>query len=102
MIELQLKDKEHNFKVGNRCPFIEPNVKEDCLFIYDNEVIGFYKKNLTGKLKKLLEIIDIEFRSKRVPKSLLERSDVFQAVYKEGKTRKNAKATQTVQMSTIL
>ena len=99
---IDLKNVEHKYKIGNRCPFIEPNITEDSIFVEDGEVIGFYKKDLKGKLKKLLMLIDAEFRSKNVPKSLLERSDVFTAVYSKGKTRKQAKATQTVQMSTIL
>ena len=102
MITHHLKKKEHKFKIGNRCPHIEPNIKEDTILIEDDEVIGFYIKNLKGKSKELLKLIDIEFRSKKVPKSLLERSDVFDAVYRKGLTRKSAKATQTIQMSTIL
>ena len=102
MKTVELKEVEHQFKTGNKCPSISPNINEDSLFVHDGEVVGFYKKNLTGKLKELLKLIDVEFRSKNVPKSLLERSDVFSAVYKDGKTRKQAIATQTVQMSTIL
>ena len=102
MKTLILESKKHKHKIGNRCPNITPNVTEDTLFVENGEVIGFYKKNLKGKLKKLLKLIDLEFRSKNVPKSLLERSDVFTAVYKKGLTRKQAKATQTIQMSTIL
>ena len=89
---IDLKNVEHKYKIGNRCPFIEPNITEDSIFVEDGEVIGFYKKDLKGKLKKLLMLIDAEFRSKNVPKSLLERSDVFTAVYSKGKTRKQAKA----------
>tara|TARA_R100000152_G_scaffold18399_1_gene10196 strand:+ start:9013 stop:9834 length:822 start_codon:yes stop_codon:yes gene_type:complete len=102
MKSVELISKEHNHKIGQRCKDIEPNVTQDSLFVENGEIIGFYKTNITGKIKKLLDIIDIEFRSKNVPKSLLERSDVFDAVYNKGKTRKQAKATQTIQMSTIL
>ena len=50
----------------------------------------------------MVDIANKEFRSKNVPKSLLERSDVFANKYKKGMTRKEAKAMGTVQMSAIL
>jgi len=102
MYNYELISKKYEQKIGERCKSIEPDIVNDTIFTENNEVIGFYKTNLTGKIQKLLNIIDNEFRSKKVPKSLLERSDVFSAVYKEGKTRKQAMATQTIQMSTIL
>ena len=102
---IKLEKVEHKKKVGKRCEYIEPNLKEDCLLESDGEVIGFYIKDVNKYSKKLGALIDIankEFRSKNVPKSLLERSDVFSKVYKEGMSRKDAKATGTVQMSAIL
>jgi len=102
-VDLQRVDLQ--VKIGDRTPILKPNVYEDCL-LYDNgELIGFYIKDLrdySPKITQLMEIADLEFRSVRVPKQLLERSDVFQAVYKEGKTRKEAKATNTIQYSTII
>jgi len=105
MKTLQLQKIEHNTKIGKRCEYIEPNVKHDCLLELDGEVIGFYIKDVSKyseKLSKLLAISNKEFRSTNVPKSLLERSDVFQKVYKEGMTRKQAKKKGTIQMSAIL
>ena len=100
---LQLPEiKEHKKKIGKRCDYIEPNVTEDTLFFENGCPIGFYKKNLTGRMKTLLNIIDIEFNSDNVKKSLLERSDVFDAVYRKGLSRKQAMASQTIQMSAIL
>jgi hypothetical protein len=102
---IKLEKVEHNRKVGKRCEYIEPNVKEDCLLESDGEIIGFYIKDVNKYSKKLGALIDIankEFRSKNVPKSLLERSDVFANKYKKGMTRKDAKAMGTVQMSSIL
>ncbi len=102
---IELEKVEHNRKVGKRCEYIEPNVKEDCLLQSDGEIIGFYIKDVNDYSKKLGALIDIankEFRSKNVPKSILERSDVFSKVYKEGMSRKDAMATGTVQMSSIL
>ena len=105
MEKIKLEKVEHNRKVGKRCEYIEPNVKEDCLLEADGEIIGFYIKDVNKYSKKLGALIDIankEFRSKNVPKSLLERSDVFSKVYKEGMSRKDAMSTGTVQMSSIL
>ena len=102
MRTINLQSIEHPYKNGNRCPSIEPNVVEDTLFVEDGKPIGFYLTNITGKIKKLLDIVDVEFRSKNVPKTLLERSDVFNAVYEGGMTRKQARATKTIQMSAIL
>ena len=102
---LKLEPKEHEIKVGKDCPYYEPNVKEDCLLELDGEIIGFYINNVNDYNKKLFQLLAIsnkEFKSDNVPKSLLERSDVFKRVYTEGMTRKQAKATGVVQMSTIL
>ena len=105
MKTIDLKQYEHNTKVGKRCDYIEPNIKEDCFFKLDDEVIGFYINDISkvnSRLHKLLQVADKEFRSDNVPKSLLERSDVFSKVYKEGMTRSMAKQKGTVQMSAIL
>ena len=58
-------------------------------------------------LFKRIRYIDLvtennEFLSKNVPKSLLERSDVYEMQKKYGISRAEAKARNTVQMSTIL
>lgn len=92
-------------RIGDRCEPITPNVFEDCILQDGEELIGFYINDLSKyapKMVNLLNIANTEFRSKNVPKSLLERSDVFQAVYRDGKTRKEAKKTQTIQYSTII
>tara|TARA_Y100001973_G_C5181928_1_gene325415 strand:- start:42 stop:851 length:810 start_codon:yes stop_codon:yes gene_type:complete len=105
MKTIKLQQVEHNIKIGKDCPYYEPNVKEDCLLEVEGEIIGFYIKDVSKyseKLSKLLAVANKEFRSDNVPKSLLERSDVFSKVYKEGMTRKEAKATGVIQMSTIL
>lgn len=100
---LEKTDKE--VRIGDRCEQIKPNVFEDCILQEGEEVIGFYINDLSKyspKMINLLNIANTEFRSKNVPKSLLERSDVFQAVYRDGKTRREAKKTQTIQYSTII
>lgn len=105
MKTIKLHKQEHDVKVGKDCPYFEPNIKEDCFLEVDGEVVGFYIKDVSKYSKKLSQLISIsnkEFRSDNVPKSLLERSDVFAKVYKEGLTRKEAKKEGTIQMSSIL
>tara|TARA_R110000868_G_scaffold405084_1_gene684042 strand:- start:43 stop:852 length:810 start_codon:yes stop_codon:yes gene_type:complete len=105
MKTIKLQKVEHDVKIGKDCPYYEPNIKEDCLLEVDGEIIGFYIKDVSkysNKLSQLISISNKEFKSNNVPKSLLERSDVFTKVYKEGLTRKEAKKQGTIQMSTIL
>jgi len=100
-----LEKTSKEVRIGDRCEQIKPNVFEDCILQEGEEVIGFYINDLSKyspKMINLLNIANTEFRSKNVPKSLLERSDVFQAVYRDGKTRREAKKTQTIQYSTII
>jgi hypothetical protein len=102
MKRLDLIKVEYSHKIGDRCEYIEPNVTEDCIFYSDGEPIGFYLTKMPDKMCKLADLANAEFRTKNVPKTLLERSDVYKKVYKEGMTRKEAKAKGTVQMSSIL
>ncbi len=105
METIKLKQLENNVKVGKDCPYYQPNIKEDCFLEVDNQIIGFYIKDVSKFSKKLSQLISIcnkEFKSDNVPKSLLERTDVFTKVYKDGLTRKEAKKQGTIQMSTIL
>ena len=105
MRTLKLIEQDHQVKVGERSPAIEPNVTEDCLLEVDGEVIGFYIKDVTLKydrLGKLMALANKEFRSDNVTKSLLVRSDVLQIVKEEGIKRREAIKRGTIQMSTIL
>ena len=105
MKTIKLQKVEHDVKIGKDCPYYKPNITEDCLLEVDGDIIGFYIKDVSKystKLSQLISISNKEFKSKNVPKSLLERSDVFSKVYKEGLTRKEAKKEGTIQMSTIL
>lgn len=77
MKRVELKLQEHSVKIGNQCPFIEPNIKEDCFFIENGEVVGFFLKNIaehSEKLQQLINLANKEFRSKNVPKSEMKRS----------------------------
>ena len=102
MKTLKLIETKHERKIGKRCDFVEPNVSDDCLLESDGKIIGFYIKNLKGKIKDYIAIANKEFRSDNVPKTLMERTEVLQNQRKFGISRKQAKEISTVQMSTIL
>jgi hypothetical protein len=77
MKRIDLKQIEHNVKIGDVCGHIDPNVTEDSIFYYENEPIGFYIKDIykySDKLGKLADLADKELRSKNVPKSVMKRS----------------------------
>lgn len=99
---LKLKKQEHDIKIGKRCEFMPPTITESCLLEFDGKIIGFYLTDIPDKLKQYITIANKEFLSPNVPKSLLERSDVYKMQQKYGISRKEAKARNTVQMSTIL
>lgn len=80
MKTIELKQKHHSVKIGDSCGDIEPNVTEDCLFVADGEVIGFYISNLaeySEKAAKLATLANYELRSPRVPKHTMRRSSGF-------------------------
>ena len=77
MKRIELKQIEHNTQIGDVCRDIEPNVTVDSLFIYDNEVIGFYIKDISkhnGKWARYIAIANKALRSTNVPKSEMKRS----------------------------
>ena len=74
MIKLELKQVEHSVKVGDLCEYKEPNILEDTIFMYEGEPVGFFIKQIEGKLKQFVEIANNEFRSERVPKSTMVRA----------------------------
>ncbi len=80
MKHIELKQIEHNTKIGDVCGHIEPNITEDTLFLYDGEPIGFYIKDISKysqKASKLAALANQELRSKKVPKSVMKRSSGF-------------------------
>jgi hypothetical protein len=98
---IELHETTHTVKVGERCEDLEPNVKEDCIFVCHGEPIGFYVRRIPDNMIQLADIANREFRSNRVPKSLLERTDVLKLT-QQGYTRAQAKKLGTVQQSAIL
>ena len=102
MKKIDLVKIDHNVKIGGKCEYKKPNITEDCIFYADGEPVGFYLTKMPEKMCKLADLANAEFKSKNVPKSLLERSDVMNNVYKLGMTRAKAKAKGTIQMSSII
>jgi len=77
MKRIDLIELEHSVKVGDECDYIEPNVTEDSLFYADDELVGFFIRDIrkhSEKLHKLINIADIELRSERVPKQMMKRT----------------------------
>ena len=84
---LKLKEKEHTIKVSNKCKYIDPNVTENCLLENNGEIIGFYIKDVKEYSKDLISYLDIankEFRSERVPKSMMTRASALDVKRGEG------------------
>jgi hypothetical protein len=99
MKKIELILREHKYKQGDICPAIEPNVKEDCLFMEDGKVIGFYIKKAPKKLLELVNLANSEFRSDRVPKSVMSRKA---ADGKDEETGKYKYRNEVFQYSTII
>jgi hypothetical protein len=74
MKKIELTPIQHSVKIGDKCGQITPNVKEDCIFTYEGQVVGFYMRSLTDKGQQLANIANLELRSKNVPKSEMGRS----------------------------
>lgn len=93
---IKLVQRNHNVQIGDTCGHIEPNVKEDCLFEVDGEIIGFYLKDIgkySAKAAQLANIANKELRSKNVPKSEMKRSSGFSS---------GDKSREVLQYSTII
>lgn len=107
MKRIDLILQKHDIKIGDTCGIIEPNITEDCIFYDNGEPIGFYIKDISKyseKAGKLANIADTEFRSNRVPKTIMDRSDVVRKAQQEGKSPKQifAEGRGCSQMSTLL
>jgi hypothetical protein len=77
MKKVNLKKVEHSVKVGDTCNYIEPNVTEDSLFYDNDELVGFYIRDInkySPKLGAFVNLANAELLSKRVPKATMKRS----------------------------
>ena len=104
MKRVDLIQVQHTRKIGDVCEYIEPNVTDDCIFYADGEPIGFYLKKMPEKMCKLADLANAEFRSKNVPKTMMDRSDVVKKAQLENKTPSQiiAEGRGCSQMSTLL
>lgn len=94
MKHIRLIKVEHQFKIGDKCPYIEPNVTESAVFYEGDKPIGFYLTKMPQKMCVLANIANTELRSKNVPKTEMNRGTEKQA---------KAKGQQWIsQYSTIL
>ena len=73
MKRVDLIKVEHQHKIGDICPYFEPNVTEDTMFYADGEPIGFYLTKMPEKMCQLANLADAEFNSKNVPKTEMAR-----------------------------
>jgi len=75
MERIDLQNIKHSIKLGSDCPHIKPNVTRDTIFYLDGEPLGFYIKNIKGMVKKFAAICNAEFKSDRVPKQNMLRTN---------------------------
>lgn len=101
MQRVDLKLIDHEAKTGGVCPYIKPNIANDSVFYIDGEPVGFYMRKMPENMLKLADISNSEFRSKRVPKSKMNRSDTMKA-FQDGLSWKDAAKFGVSQYSTIL
>lgn len=100
MKQLELVQIPHNVKIGDVCGDIEPNITEDTLFLADGVPVGFYIKELTGKIKQLADVANTELLSSRVPKTEMSRGPQGNKAAKIA--REKAGINLVTQYSTIL
>lgn len=98
---------KHTKKIGKSCPYYEPNVKEDCLLQVDGDIIGFYINDVSQyspRLGKLLAVVNSEFRSDNVPKTIMDRMSTISNEIDKTKVHSRAasRAQGCSQYSTIL
>lgn len=74
MKAIELVQVPHNVKIGDRCDEIIPNIVDDTIFMVNGEPVGFYLKQITGKLAQFIDVANAELLSDRVPKSVMRRS----------------------------
>jgi len=73
MKRIDLIKVEHDTKIGQECPYIEPNILEDCIFYEDGIAVGFYIKQMSERMCKLADLANSELQSTNVPKTEMQR-----------------------------
>lgn len=74
MKKVELLQTDHDVKIGDACPDINPNILEDSMFFFEGEPIGFYLTKMPERMCKIADLADAELRSKNVPKTVMKRS----------------------------
>jgi hypothetical protein len=90
MKTIDLQKIQHNVKQGDVCGDLLPNIKESCLLVENKKVVGFFISKIPEKMQKLAAIADKELNSDRVPKSMMDRSDVVKKNKQQGVTQYSA------------
>lgn len=80
MKRIDLTQVEHNVKIGDKCPYFEPNVTEDSIFYADGEPIGFYMTKMPEKMCKIADLANAEFMSSRVKKQTIKRVNMKEQI----------------------
>jgi len=77
MKKIELKKKYQDPKTGSNCTDLNPTINQSCIFTVDGQDIGFYIHNvheISDKLANLVKLVDYEFLSDRVPKTMMARA----------------------------
>lgn len=82
MKRIDLIKQEHEAKIGQDCPYLAPNITEDCIFYENGEPIGFYMKSMPERATKLANLANAEFQSDRVPKAVMNRLTAVKGMLK--------------------
>ena len=101
MKRIDLTPLDNPVKIGDNCPYFEPNITENSIFYADGEPIGFYLTQMPERACKLADLANQEFNSKNVPKTYLDRMETVK-LSKEGMKRSEARKIGVSQMSVIL
>ena len=69
-----LKPRQSPLKIGDTTPDIQPNITESCILLDpDGTEVGLFLKELPKELINLVTIADVELRSDRVTKTMMDR-----------------------------
>lgn len=101
MKRIDLQPVQHSVKIGDVCPYVDPNITEDSVFYLDGKPIGFYISKLPERASKLADLANAEFRSKNVPKSVMDRTTAVMGKFKT-EWKGAGEVAKVSQMSVIL
>lgn len=73
MKKIELKEVDHNVKIGQSCEYKEPNIINDCIFTHGGKNVGFYIRKPNDKIIKLANLANHLLNTDDVPKSRMSR-----------------------------